>query len=143
MVDRFRILSNDFVVLFYIYEQTEIYKRNICFSQIIKEIDLKQKTVNKSIDRLYDCLMIDAEWKKVEDGNWAYCFSVSENFKGFTKGLYNAVEKANSDEKSKSEEIKNIMMKVEGNKKEKALKKDVELKENKETETSKKENEFK
>ncbi len=94
-------LSDDFEVLLYIYEQTEINNTNIYFKKIVEQTGMKQNVVSKSIDRLYDKMMIDAAWARKEDGCWAYCFRVSDSFMGFTKGLYNATQELSKDEKNK------------------------------------------
>jgi hypothetical protein len=102
MITKQKVLSDDFHVLVYIYEQTEIYKNNVYFKKIIEETGMKQNVVSKSIDRLYDKMMIDASWARREDGCWAYCFTVSDSFMGFTKGLYNATEALVEQEESKN-----------------------------------------
>ena len=129
MGDKFKILSNEFEVLVYIYEQTEIEKRNICFSQIVEETELEKQVVSRTIDRLYDHMMIDAEWKKIESGEWRYCFSVSEEMRGFTHGLYNVTQRLSSDEI-----IKNVEKDIVSKKEKKEVKRKV---------ITKKENEFK
>ena len=102
MITKQRVLSNDFHVLVYIYEQTEIYKNNVYFKKIIEETGMEQNVVSKSIDRLYDKMMIDADWARREDGCWAYCYTVSDSFMGFTKGLYNNMEDLINYEESKN-----------------------------------------
>lgn len=128
-------ISNDFAILLYIYEQTEIQKEIVNFSKIVKETQFDQKIASKSVDRLYDNLMIDASWQKIENGYWAYCFSVSDEFKGFAKALYNVTEHY-CEKKTHKTESKNIVEMIE--------KRNIEKHNDaKEIKSSKKENEFK
>ena len=129
-------ISDDFAVLLYIYEQTEIKNQTVYFSKIVKDTQIEKIKVSRAIDKLYDHMMIDAEWKKYKKENWAYCYSVSDEIMGFAKGLYNVTKRSCDEKNNKNSEIKNFAKMIENSNKDKQD----ELKEIK---LDKKENEFK
>ena len=92
MITKDQILSTDFCVLVQIYEDTEVKKEPAYFTKLLKETNLSSMQVNKSLDRLYDKIMIDMQIVKTEDGKQTMGFTISENFLPFTEGLYNATE---------------------------------------------------
>lgn len=93
-------MGRDFSILLYIYEQTEINKKNICFSNIAENNKYYSKNdVSLALDKLYDIRAIDINWAKI-DGKYASYYSVSDDFKPFTKGLYNVTKEANNKKQS-------------------------------------------
>ena len=48
--------------------------------------------LHKSLDRLYDRIMIDMQVVKIEGGDQVMGFTISEDFLPFTEGLYKATE---------------------------------------------------
>ena len=110
MITRDKILSTDFQVLLHIYEDN-IRKIPATFTRLMQQTELSRMQLGKSIDRLYDKIMIDAKptvikqqklqqyfeekvLNKEVSVNKIQCMSfyISENFLPFTKGLYNATE---------------------------------------------------
>ena len=92
MITKKQILSTDFCALIQIYEDTEIKKEPTYFTKLLKETGLPSMQLHKSLDRLYDKIMIDMQIVKTEDGKQTMGFTISENFLPFTEGLYKATE---------------------------------------------------
>ena len=82
-------LSNDFKVLLYIYEQTEIEKRNVYYSRIVEETKMGKRIVSKAIFKMLDISLIYGHVAQIEDGYQAYCFFVDPDFLSYVHGLYN------------------------------------------------------
>lgn len=89
-----RVLSNDFLVCVRIYEYNEKGEK-VWFSKLAKGMDgeLTRSTVSKCLDRLFDRGMIDGGWEKV-DGRWTRTLSVTCDFRGFVKSLYDVTEES-------------------------------------------------
>lgn len=69
-----------------------IYKHNkestpVYFGILLNELQIEKKELNKSLDRLFDLCMIDAEWETV-DGKWARCYHTSHAYDLYLEGLY-------------------------------------------------------
>ena len=92
MITKKQILSTDFCALIQIYEDTEIKKEPTYFTKLLKETGLPSMQLHKSLDRLYDKIMIDMQVVKIEGGDQVIGFTISEDFLPFTEGLYKATE---------------------------------------------------
>jgi len=100
MTDKKIELSIDFKVVLEIYKYTEIYKEQIYFSKLLKKTNLSRSELSKSIDKLYDKIMIDTQIETLKDGEKVVCFMISKNFLPFVKGLYNVIEQDKSVEQT-------------------------------------------
>lgn len=98
MIQRDKVLSNDFLVCTKIYEFNSKDEK-IWFSKLVKTLNgtMSQSTISKCIDRLFDRGMIDGTWEKVED-RWTRTFNITGEFKGFVQGLYDATEEFADDQ---------------------------------------------
>lgn len=84
-------ICKEFKVAIEIYEQTEINKSTITFSDLVekcKKYDLDKNAVSVSIDKLENSGMIYGKCEK-ENGKQFYGYYINEDFKGFIRGLYN------------------------------------------------------
>jgi len=77
-------------VVIEIYKYCIIKKEPLYYSKLVDLLkdEISKSNVSKSIDFLTDICMIDAEFQPVEDGKWARCFSVDEDYEPFLEGLY-------------------------------------------------------
>ena len=84
-----QVISDDLQVCLKIYEYN-LRREKIWFNKLVEEMggSPTQRTISKSLDKLFDRGMIDGKWEKV-DGCWTRTLNVTGEFTGFIRGLHN------------------------------------------------------
>lgn len=91
MTTKKSILSKDFQVLLQVYEDIFVKNEKTYRNKLAQETGFSELEVDKSLDKMYDRLMIDYKIMKVENEQ-RMCVVIENDFLPFTRGLYNATE---------------------------------------------------
>ena len=95
MGDNINNLSTVYKVLVKIYEDTEILNEPVYFTKLVEEMNIPKIELGDIVLYLYDKIMIDTTTVELKNGFKARCYTISENFLPFVKGLYNTMKEDN------------------------------------------------
>lgn len=87
------LLSKDLEVALEVYESDKEKDEKIYLSKLVEQLKgrVSRATISKSLDRLFDLGILNAQWEKSE-GKWVRVFYVTGEATEFLKDMYNAVK---------------------------------------------------
>ena len=105
-------VDNEFALLLYIYEETELKNQMVNFTKIKNNFLATDSLValrkaSHWLDEMTDQGMLTGSWQK-DNASYSYCYFIDKDFLGFTEVLYNFVDHPAVIDKHSDDELEQI-----------------------------------